>query len=76
MNEECDDGNSVNGDGCSLQCAIEVGYKCVDVNATSVCRTVCGDGRRIGTEACDDGNVFVGDGCSSTCTIETGVICT
>ena len=26
--EECDDGNSVNGDGCSSTCKIEVGYTC------------------------------------------------
>ncbi len=25
---ECDDGNSVNGDGCSADCSIERGYRC------------------------------------------------
>ena len=26
--EDCDDGNSVEKDGCSNRCRIEVGYKC------------------------------------------------
>ena len=26
--EECDDGNSINGDGCSSSCAIEDNYIC------------------------------------------------
>ena len=26
---ECDDGNNVNGDGCSESCRIEEGYQCV-----------------------------------------------
>ena len=26
---ECDDGNSDDGDGCSLDCKIEPGYTCV-----------------------------------------------
>ena len=28
--EECDDGNTVSGDGCSAQCVIEPGWSCVD----------------------------------------------
>ena len=30
--------------------------------------TVCGDGKKEGTEECDDGNKLSGDGCSSFCT--------
>lgn len=28
INEACDDGNTVSGDGCSSTCYIETGYKC------------------------------------------------
>ena len=29
--EECDDGNDVNGDGCNKQCMVEEGYNCEGV---------------------------------------------
>ena len=41
--ETCDDGNSVNGDGCSSTCLIESGYFCGNVSAACT-KTVCGDG--------------------------------
>ncbi len=53
--EECDDGNSNNGDGCSDQCVIEF---------------ACGDGNVDAGEECDDGNTASGDGCSDQCTSE------
>ncbi len=53
--EQCDDGNNVNGDGCSATCTIE---------------PYCGDGTKNPGEQCDDGNNANGDGCSATCTIE------
>lgn len=54
--EQCDDGNTTNGDGCSASCQFEV----------------CGDGvvNNNGTEQCDDGNVQDGDGCDALCVIE------
>jgi len=61
--EQCDDGNNINGDGCSSTCTIE---------ETPVV-TYCGDGivqnpNSDGiAEQCDDGNTTNGDGCSSTC---------
>ncbi|MDY7225554.1 Ig-like domain-containing protein [Hyalangium rubrum] len=72
--ETCDDGNTVQGDGCSPTCAIEVGYVCS--GAPSVCNTVCGDGQLVDAELCDDGNTTAGDGCSASCTIEPGYGCT
>jgi cysteine-rich repeat protein len=66
--EACDDGNTLNGDGCTSTCTIQPGYYCT--GAPSVCTTVCGDGIVAGTEQCDDGNTVNGDGCSSTCQIE------
>lgn len=61
--EECDDANTISGDGCSGTCQLEVG---------------CGNGilAMPAGEACDDDNIFDGDGCSSFCTKEPGFLCT
>ena len=58
--EQCDDGNNVDGDGCSSICLIEPPPP------------VCGDGilHPDNNEQCDDSNNVDGDGCSSTCLIE------
>lgn len=53
--EQCDDGNNVNGDGCSALCLIEAR---------------CGDSIIQAGEECDDGNTAAGDGCSSACVRE------
>ncbi len=53
--EECDDGNTVNGDGCSSTCQKEED------------EPDCGNGVKESGEECDDGNTVNGDGCSSTC---------
>lgn len=71
--EQCDDGNVVNGDGCSSTCQVQTGYSCS--GTPSVCTTICGDGIKVGAEQCDDGNVVNGDGCSSTCTVQPGYFC-
>lgn len=48
--ELCDDGNIVNGDGCSSQCQIETNYLCnLDVNSKSICQR-CGDGKKDSNE--------------------------
>jgi len=54
--EQCDDGNVLDGDGCSSICLFE---------------PFCGDGNVDLNEACDDGNNLDGDGCSATCMIES-----
>ncbi len=59
--EQCDDGNTASGDGCSSVCKLE-----------SSSGGVCGDGTiQVATEQCDDGNTVSGDGCSATCQTET-----
>ena len=73
-NETCDDGNKLDGDGCSAACAPEDGYTCT--GAPSVCTTTCGDGVVAGGEACDDGGTVGGDGCSEICTVQDGFTCT
>jgi cysteine-rich repeat protein len=52
--EECDDGNTTAGDGCSASCQDEGSG-------------TCGDGTVDAGEECDDGNTVDGDDCSSTC---------
>ena len=54
--EQCDDGNTASGDGCSAQCKVESCYTCV--SQPSVCSPATA-----GT-ACDDGNTCtVGETC-------------
>ena len=72
--EQCDDGNVVNGDGCSSTCQVQTGFSCT--GTPSVCTTTCGDGIKAGAESCDDGNTVNGDGCSSVCTVQSGFFCT
>lgn len=61
--EECDDGNLINGDGCSDLCKIEQ-------IAGQVFMPVCGDTKVEGDEECDDGNLDNGDGCDFLCQTE------
>ena len=54
--EECDDGNNVDGDGCSAECTVEAVH-------------FCGDGIVDEGEVCDDGNKDNNDTCRNDCTI-------
>jgi cysteine-rich repeat protein len=56
--EDCDDGNTTNGDGCSATCENE---------PPPPPPPACGDGTVDAGEDCDDGNTMNGDGCSATC---------
>jgi len=53
QNEECDDGNTADGDGCSSTCTIEAGYVCS--GDPSVCELACGNGDVDAGEDCDGG---------------------
>jgi fibro-slime domain-containing protein len=77
VGEQCDDGNSIPGDGCSGVCQIEPGYTCPDLARPCVYTVTqtCGDGIIQGREACDDGNKVDGDGCSAACQVENGFSC-
>lgn len=74
--EFCDDGNMVDGDGCS-HCTVDTGYNC-DQSEPSVCQAEgCGDGiiqTGLGEE-CDDDNTDAADGCGATCLIEPDYTC-
>lgn len=59
--EQCDDGNTTDGDGCSANCTTEL---------PPPPPPPCGNGVVDEGEQCDDGNTVSGDGCSATCQCE------
>lgn len=80
--EECDDGNTVPGDGCSDSCkkeacgndVLDMGEECDDGNSVAGdgCSArcwleFCGNGILDPGEVCDDGNNESGDGCHGDC---------
>jgi cysteine-rich repeat protein len=84
--EDCEDGNTLPGDGCDEQCLFEVcgngvvqiGEECDDGNTVggdgcdAFCLLeFCGDGIVSVGEVCDDSNTVDGDGCSADCTAAT-----
>jgi cysteine-rich repeat protein len=71
--EECDDGDKMDGDGCSSACTKEAGFTCY--GHPSICYIACGDGVIAGDEKCDDGGNNDGDGCTASCRLEPGYHC-
>jgi len=69
--EECDDGNSVPGDGCTGICKIEKHFKCPTAGKPCVSTFECGNGVIEPGEVCDDGNKTPDDGCSADCTVQS-----
>jgi cysteine-rich repeat protein len=72
VNEECDDGNVMTGDGCSVNCIVDIDFVCG--GDPSIC-SPCGNGVVEGVERCDDMNTENGDGCTSHCEIESNYTC-
>lgn len=72
--EECDDGNTLAGDGCDASCKLEDGWLCPGPGRHCIAKE-CGDGLVVDLEQCDDGNGASGDGCSSSCKPEPGWAC-
>jgi trimeric autotransporter adhesin len=81
--EQCDDGNTSNGDTCDANCTtpgcgnsiVDPGEECDDGNASDgdACETDCtlprcGNGITDVGEECDDGNASNGDVCDTNCT--------
>jgi fibro-slime domain-containing protein len=63
--EECDDGDTLPGDGCNGACKVEPSWDCT--SGTCVSTIVCGDGVVSGGEVCDDGDTSSTNGCSADC---------
>jgi fibro-slime domain-containing protein len=75
-NEDCDDGNTISGDGCSRICQVESNYQCKEQGKPCENLAQCGNGILTSDEICDDGNTVSGDGCSSDCgKVEPGYQC-
>jgi cysteine-rich repeat protein len=72
--EECDDGNTLSGDGCAANCTVECDWSPCPYPPYALI-AVCGDGRVSPGESCDDGNTTAGDGCSDICAVEPGFRC-
>jgi len=85
--EQCDDGNTISGDGCDSNCTytacgngiVTSGEECDDGNTVSgdgcdaSCQIeLCGNGVLDTGEQCDDGNTISGDGCEADCTFPGG----
>ena len=74
--EDCDDGNTLSGDGCDQLCQLECSYTDCPWPPYGTRTPVCGDGILSFSETCEDHNTNPGDGCSSDCkTIEPGYRC-
>ena len=74
--EQCDDGNSIAGDGCNGVCNLEPFFDCEATGEACTSTISCGDGFVGGVEACDDDNTEPNDGCSPSCSVEVGFGCT
>ena len=72
-NEECDDGNTQNGDGCSKFCKREPNYNCPNTGGPCE-KDVCGDSKVTGDETCDEGTAQPSGGCVN-CQIQFGWEC-
>ena len=75
LNEQCDDGNRIGGDGCSGVCTVEPNWKCPTAGQPCQSLIVCGNGVRQTGEGCDDGNTAANDGCDAKCNVEAGWYC-
>ncbi|KAL4505324.1 hypothetical protein ABPG72_002386 [Tetrahymena utriculariae] len=71
--EECDDGNQIQLDQCSLDCKVNNGYYCSQtINKSDlICTEKCGDNIKTLNEECDPPGI----GCSQSCQILEGFGC-
>ncbi|HJX63322.1 MAG TPA: DUF4215 domain-containing protein [Polyangia bacterium] len=69
--EECDDNNSVPGDGCNGVCKMEKNFTCPTPGKPCISSFKCGNGTVEPGEVCDDGNTTPDDGCSADCTVQS-----
>jgi cysteine-rich repeat protein len=68
--EDCDDGNTVSGDGCSSICLAEGSTGGAVCGNSVLEKGTPGSNQGVRGENCDDGNAQSGDGCSALCLAE------
>ena len=75
--ELCDDGGTVDGDGCSADCLVQdPDYFCDEPGDRASRSSIVAAASSRATEICDDSNVVGGDGCSADCSaVEDGWVC-
>jgi len=69
--EQCDDGNTIAGDGCSGTCQVEPNHTCPPQGGSCVVSFKCGDSVVNPGEACDEGVYQGNPGCSADCKTQT-----
>ena len=75
--EQCDDGNTLAGDGCNGICQIEPNHVCPTPGQLCIVSFTCGDGIVNPGEVCDEGTFQSSPGCSADCkTQDPGYKCT
>src|SRR3954463_12203806 len=50
--EQCDDGNTASGDGCTASCQVELGWICIAAGSPCLREVYCGDGVVDAPETC------------------------
>ena len=70
LGEQCDDGNTIAGDGCSGTCQVEPNHTCPRQGGACTVSFKCGDGVVNPGEACDQGQYQGSPGCSADCTTQ------
>jgi len=71
--EICDDNNTMDDDGCRVNCQLEEGFICNTIVDPTIC-SFCGNGITELYEQCDDNNTMENDGCYN-CTIDDSYLC-
>jgi cysteine-rich repeat protein len=70
LGEQCDDGNTQDGDGCSSTGTLEAGFLCHIPGQACSRASLCGNLVTDSGEACDDGNTADdSNGCTATCDV-------
>ena len=67
QSEQCDDGNTLAGDGCSGTCQVEPNHTCPPQGGACSVSFTCGDGVVNPGEVCDQGQYQGSPGCSADC---------
>lgn len=68
-NEECDDGNLLDGDGCNQQCKTEENLHNIAEEEEII--LICGDKILKANETCHEDDLIILDECDTDCEIET-----